>query len=279
MTGAGGRIGAAVAPVLGDRWDLRLTDLRAGAGTVLDVSDELACREAFAGADAVVHLAADPSPRASWEALHPANVVGTYNVADAAVRCGVRRLVLASSLQAVSGYPDGVQRRTGDAPRPANLYGATKAWAEALGAWVAASSATSVVALRIGYFAAARPLEGGKVTPLERSAWLSPRDCAELIRAAVEAEGISFTVANGVSANRYSIADLTDTTAALGYTPVDDAWACELPLAGASRFPSPMTAASTATSSARPAGTSRAPRRPMPDAMPPMITGPPSRPR
>jgi nucleoside-diphosphate-sugar epimerase len=264
--------------VLGDRWDLRLTDLRPGAGTVLDVGDELACREAFAGADAVVHLAADPSPRASWEALHPANVVGAYQVADAAMRCGVRRLVLASSLQAVSGYPDGFQRRTGDAPRPANLYGATKAWAEALGAWVAASSATSVVALRIGYFAAVRPLEG-EVTPLERSAWLSPRDCAELIRAAVEAEGISFTVANGVSANRYSIADLTGTTAALGYTPVDDAWACGLPSAGASRFPSPMTAARTATSSARPAGTSKAPRRPMPEAIPPMMTGPPSRPR
>jgi len=110
---------------------------------------------------------------------------------------------------------------------PANLYGATKAWAEALGAWVAASSATSVVALRIGYFAAVRPAED-EVTPVERSAWLSPRDCAELIRAAVEAEGISFAVANGVSANRYSVADLTDTSGTLGYRPQDDAWASEL---------------------------------------------------
>jgi nucleoside-diphosphate-sugar epimerase len=234
MTGAAGGIGTAITPMLADRWDLRLTDLRPGPGTVLDVTDGPACREAFAGADAVVHLAAIPDPKASWEVLHPANVIGAYQVADAARRCGVRRLVLASSLQAVSGDPDEVQRRAGDAARPANLYGATKAWAEALGAWVAASSVTSVVALRIGYFAAIRPLEG-EVTPVERSAWLSPRDCAELIRAAVEAEGISFAVANGVSANRYSVADLTDTIGTIGYRPADDAWAGESD--GTSRFP------------------------------------------
>jgi uronate dehydrogenase len=276
MTGAAGWIGTTITPMLAGRWDLRLTDVRPGTGSVLDVTDGTACREAFTGADAVVHLAAIPDPNASWEALHPANVIGAYQVAEAAMRCGVRRLVLASSLHAVSGYPDGVQRRTGDAPRPANLYGATKAWAEALGAWVAVSSATSVVALRIGYFAEVRPLEG-EVTPQERSAWLSPRDCAELIRAAVEAEGISFAVANGVSANRYSVADLTGTAGTLGYCPLDDAWAGELGVT--SCLPWLMTPASTATSSAKPAGTSRAPRRPMPDAMPPISTGPPSRPR
>jgi uronate dehydrogenase len=223
LTGAAGGIGTAIAPLLADRWELALTDVRPGTGSVLDVTDGAACRDAFAGADAVVHLAADPSPRASWEALHPANVIGAYQVAEAAMGCGVRRLVLASSLQAVSGYPRELQRRTDDAPRPANLYGATKAWAEALGAWVAASSATSVVALRIGYFAAVRPSDDD-ATHLERAAWLSPRDCAELIRSAVEADGIGFVVANGISANRYSTADLTATIAALGYQPKDDAW-------------------------------------------------------
>jgi uronate dehydrogenase len=140
------------------------------------------------------------------------------------MHCGVRRLVLASSLQAVSGYRDEVQRRASDAPRPANLYGATKAWAEALGSWVAAASATSVVALRLGYFAALPPAVDD-ATVLERAAWLSPRDCAELMRCAVETEGIRFLVANGVSANRYLAADLSETTGQLGYRPIDDAWA------------------------------------------------------
>jgi nucleoside-diphosphate-sugar epimerase len=151
-------------------------------------------------------------------------VVGAYHVAQAAAECGVRRLVLASSLHVISAGPDMTQSRANDPPRPGNLYGATKAWAEALGAWVAAATAsTSVVALRIGYFAEARP--DAAVPDRERAAWLSPRDAAELVRAAVEADCVKFTVANGISANRYLVAELEETKKQLGYHPVDDAWA------------------------------------------------------
>ncbi len=224
VTGAAGRIGRAVTPLLPAGWDVLRTDIRAAAGTsALDVTDADACRAAFTGADAVVHLAAVPDPDASWERLLPANVVGAHQVARAAGDCGVRRLVLASSLQAVSAVPAGTQLRSTDAARPANLYGATKAWAEALGSWVAATTATSVVALRLGYFAAERP-DAGVVSATELSAWLSPRDAAELVRAAVEAEDLDFAVVNGTSANRYRRADVQDTIQRLGYRPQDDAW-------------------------------------------------------
>ena len=133
LTGAGGLIGRAIAALLPASWDLVLTDRRAADGIgALDVTDADACRVAFAGADAVVHLAAVADPDASWERLLPANVVGAHQVARAAGECGVRRLVLASSLQAVSAAPVETQLRSADPPRPANLYGATKAWAEAL---------------------------------------------------------------------------------------------------------------------------------------------------
>lgn len=224
MTGACGSIGRAVSPTLARRWNLRLTDVAPDCDARLDVVDFDACRSAFSGADAIIHLAAVPDPDASWDALREPNVTGAYNVCRAAAECGVRRLVLASSLHAVSGDPDGRQRRVSDPPRPANLYGATKAWSEALGAWTAATSRTSVVALRIGYFAASSPVGTG-VGPRDLGAWLSHRDCAELIRAAVEAEHISFTVANGISANRHPTADLAETRRSLGYAPVDDAWA------------------------------------------------------
>jgi len=124
----------------------------------------------------------------------------------------------------VSGHSDGRQVRADDAPYPANLYGATKAWSEALGAWVACSSTTSVVALRIGFFADQAPI-GDSTTARDRAAWLSPRDCAELIRAAVEAEDITFAVVNGISANRYLAAELSATMQLIGYRPLDDAWA------------------------------------------------------
>jgi nucleoside-diphosphate-sugar epimerase len=224
LTGVGGRIGRAITPLLPANWDVEGTDLTASKGiSALDISNPDACRAAFAGADAVVHLAAVPDPEASWERLLPANVVGVYQVAQAAVSCGVRRLVLASSLHTVSAVSDQTQVRVGDPPRPGNLYGATKAWAEALGAWVAATTPTSVVALRIGYFSSQRP-DAGTVSTQELSAWLSPRDAAELVRAAVEAVGLTFVVANGISANRYRRADLNETMQQLGYRPVDDAW-------------------------------------------------------
>jgi len=224
LTGAGGLIGRAIFSLLPADWDVLRTDLEASNDfAALDVTDPDACHQVFVGADAVVHLAAVPDPAASWERLLPANVLGAYHVAQAAVDCGVRRLVLASSLHVVSAAPADVQVRTSDPPRPANLYGATKAWAEALGAWVAATTSTSVVALRIGYFAKRRP-DADTVPAHEVAAWLSPRDAAELVRAAVEAEGLEFMVANGISRNRYRRADLQDTMRQLNYRPIDDAW-------------------------------------------------------
>jgi uronate dehydrogenase len=225
VTGAAGRIGRVVCAALADRWDLVPVDIKPAPGVgVLDVTDGAACRDVFAGADAVVHLAADPDPEAVWESLLPANIDASYRVATAAADCGVRRLVLASSLHAVAGYPDGRQRRATDQPRPINLYGATKAWAEALGSTIAATSSTTVVALRIGYFREERPSEPEQWRG-ERSAWLSPRDAADLVRAAVEATDVDGSVVvNGISANRYLVADLTETLA-LGYQPQDDAWA------------------------------------------------------
>lgn len=225
ITGAAGRIGRAVAPRLPQEWDLRLTDVQEAEGVeTLDTTDLGACRSAFAGCDAVVHLAANPSPDAAFEELLGPNVVGAYNVARAAIDRGVRRLVLASSIHAMSGTDDVVQVRSADQPRPGNLYGATKAWVEALGAWVASSSDTSVVALRIGYFVEDFS-DPGAAQVGHPTAWLSSRDAADLVRSSVVAEGVDFFVGYGVSANAHRRADLRDTLERLGYRPLDDAWA------------------------------------------------------
>ncbi|TNM69937.1 NAD(P)-dependent oxidoreductase [Streptomyces sp. NP160] len=242
VTGAAGRIGRATAPLLPSSWRLRLTDLRAGelpgSGLpvqALDVTDEVACRAAFDGADAVVHLAGVPDPTATWDRLLPANVVGTHAVAAAATAAGVRRLVLASSLQAVSALPAEHQVRSEDPPRPANLYGATKGWAELVGSWAAATSGTSVVALRIGFFQEQGPPWPG-ATPRDQAAWLSVRDAADLLRASVESDlrgadgrpvghGAGFVVVSGTSASRFRKADLSTAVQVLGYHPLDDTWA------------------------------------------------------
>lgn len=224
VTGAAGAIGTLVVSRLGERWRIRATDIRSAAGIEhLDVVDVERCRTVFESADAVVHLAANPDPASEWGALEGPNVTGAYAVAVAARDCGVRRLVLASSLQTGMAYPHTRQRRAEDAPRPANLYGATKAWAEALGSWVAATSQTSVIALRIGFFSE-HPPAGDHGTPDNVTAWLSHDDCVRLVQAAVETERGGLTVVNGISANRYRIAELGEVERAIGYAPVDDAW-------------------------------------------------------
>ena len=68
------------------------------ADVVTDIVDLDALVAAFQGADAIVHLAATSAVGSAWEAVLPSNLVGTYNVFEAARRAGVERVVFASSI-------------------------------------------------------------------------------------------------------------------------------------------------------------------------------------
>lgn len=231
VTGAAGRIGTAfVAGVGGAGFDLsvRATDLVAGDGVAaLDVTDPDACRVACRGVDAVLHLAADPDPHADFRtSVLPVNVVGTYNVVEAALAEGVGRIVAASSAQAVEGYPTDHQVRETDAPRPRNDYGAGKAFGEALGSVAGARGPTTFVSVRIGYYADDRP--GPDASWRDRTAWLSPRDAVQLLGLALTAPlgdvPGGHVVVHGVSDNAGKRLSIDATRRLLGYTPVDDAF-------------------------------------------------------
>jgi nucleoside-diphosphate-sugar epimerase len=101
-----GLIGGAVLRHLGPRYDFRALNRRAIPGVPChraDIADLDAIQPAFAGVEAVVHLAANASASAPFDETLRANVVGTYNVFEAARRAGVRRVVYASSGATVSG--------------------------------------------------------------------------------------------------------------------------------------------------------------------------------
>lgn len=98
-----------------------------------DVNDQAAVHSAMQGADAVVHLAAllhidNPSPE-MCEKYERINVSGTSSVVDAAVRTGVRRVVLASTI-AVYGPSDGLILNEASPTRPDTFYARTKLAAE-----------------------------------------------------------------------------------------------------------------------------------------------------
>jgi nucleoside-diphosphate-sugar epimerase len=110
VTGAAGRVGQVVARLLVTSGHTVVGIDRAGSPR-----GESACEiveadtrryeellKALDGCDAVVHLAAHPSPRArpGYE-VHNDNVTSSYNVLCAAAELGIRRLCQASSVNAV----------------------------------------------------------------------------------------------------------------------------------------------------------------------------------
>lgn len=67
-----------------------------------DMADYDALVAAFAGCDALVHMAAIPSPRDYRDdVIHNNNVVGSYNAMRAAVENGISRICQASSVNAI----------------------------------------------------------------------------------------------------------------------------------------------------------------------------------
>ncbi|MTV25563.1 NAD(P)-dependent oxidoreductase [Nitriliruptoraceae bacterium ZYF776] len=226
VTGAAGGIGHRF--VRSDEAaDLELvaTDVVPGAELQpLDVTDPAACRAAVAGVDAVLHLAADPSPEADFvDTVVPLNLLGTYHLATAAVAAGVPRFVWASSIQAVAGYPLDHQPREDDPPRPRNAYGVGKAAGEALCASLAVTSSTTFVSVRIGHFRPERP--GREMSLRDRMAWVSPGDLAQLFARCLTAPLRGHTVVHGISDNRPKQLSIEATRQRVGYAPVDDAFA------------------------------------------------------
>jgi uronate dehydrogenase len=221
LTGAAGRIATAVRPVLRELADeVVLTDRVEPAGltggerfVAADLADPAPWAGLAAGCEAIVHLGAVPD-EAPFEVLAGPNLHGAFHVYDAARRAGVRRVVVASSGRATGFYRVG-ERLDGDAtPRPDGLYGATKAFSEALGRMYADKFGLEVVALRIGTF------EERPATTRDLSTWLSPGDAGRLVRAALTGPVDGFLAVYGVSANKRAWWDIPPR---LGYAPQDDA--------------------------------------------------------
>ncbi len=230
ITGAAGRIGTAFREAHGERYRFRLADLHTDALAdtpganheivCLDVADADACREACAGIDTVVHLAADPSPEADWESsLLPNNIRGTVNVFRAAYEAGCRRVVFASSVHAIIGYPPGETVADDASPRPVNLYGASKAFGEAVASTYAAAG-LSGIAIRIGAYDAPWFHESGDAT--DAMAYISARDLNDLLVRCIETENTPYAVVAGISDNARKRFDLIRTRRLLGYAPRDD---------------------------------------------------------
>jgi len=231
VTGAAGRIGSYFAEHAHPMYTLRLMvqerDAQATAlgafGEVVtgDLGDLERMKDLCQDIDTVLHLAADPDPSATWSSLLPANIIGTYNTFVAAKAAGCRRVLYASSIHAVSGYPADVQVKTSEPVNPGDLYGVTKCFGEALGRYMAEQEGLSVIALRIGAW---QPLAVAREDDAVRllDAFVSQRDLQQLIERCIAVEHVTFAILHGVSNNRFKRLDISDARALVGYDPQDD---------------------------------------------------------
>jgi uronate dehydrogenase len=230
ITGAAGRIGSFITAQWVDRYDLVLTDVREPKETfgfpftLANLSDFDAVRPLLNGIDTVVHLGADPNMEAPWESLLPNNLIATYNVFESAHQAGCRRVIFASSVNAVFGYPPDVQVKLDMPIRPINLYGATKVWGEGVASSYAARTNLSCISLRFGWVV---DRDSPAIQPGHEylDIAFTYEDLTNLVACAIDApDDLKLGVYHGVSNNRWKRLDITESIRQLGYAPKDDAF-------------------------------------------------------
>jgi uronate dehydrogenase len=220
ITGAAGKIGSTLRHGLRGSYQLRLCDVKPAASpepgeesTLADLTSLDAALDVMHGVDCVVHLAGIPT-EAPWEDILPNNISATYNVFEAARRCGTRRVIFASSNHAIGFYRANRTVLPDDPVRPDSRYGVSKVFGEALGRLYSDKHGLAVACLRIGSFRP-RPM-----VARELATWISPRDLTQLVRRCIESPAYRFAVLFGVSANtRARWRNTTD----IGYAPEDNA--------------------------------------------------------
>jgi nucleoside-diphosphate-sugar epimerase len=230
ITGAAGNFGGKLRRHFeGLGWDLRLLDARSSEDPAVMIADLAEWDDAWAaqfkGADAVIHLAGDPSPRADWTSIQRLNIDLTAKVYEAAVRGSARRLVFASSNWVMAGHRFATGELTTDmAPYPVNPYGISKLIGERLGKSYSDRWGLSVICFRIGYCQRGANPPGPHMNYglWGQQMWLSDRDlCQGFERAVTASDEVRFAVLNLMSQNDGMRWDLRQTFDAIGYTPMD----------------------------------------------------------
>src|SRR3981081_1648076 len=202
MTGASGGIGTALRKLLAPIYpDLLLSDVRPpadlGANEKFKAAElsDLAQVEAICdGIDGILHFGGF-SVEGPWDNILQSNIIGCYNLFEAARRKGVKRVVFASSNHAVGFYPRHHHIGVDVTVRPDSRYGVSKAFGEALGSLYADKHGLRVLCLRIGNVGD-KPLDKRRL-----SIWVKPEDLAQLIRIGLDHPDLRFEIFYGASWN------------------------------------------------------------------------------
>ncbi len=223
LTGAAGRLGSYLREPLSKMAEtLVSSDLADSVGDLYDseqyvkadLADLAQIKSLLEGADMVVHFGAigDEAP---FDAILSANIVGAYNVWEAAYQNNLKRVVYASSIHAVGMHPKSDFIGIDAAHRPDTLYGLAKCFAEDLASLYWDKRGMEAVCLRILSCA-----QVGNARAL--GSWLSYDDLIQLVQRSIDTPTTGFSVVYGVSNNDRVPVDNAGASF-LGYRPKDNA--------------------------------------------------------
>lgn len=249
VTGLNGVVGRAIRSGLEERYELTalsrrgVDDLPAQQVHKADIACLDAIRPAFEGIDTVVHLAGDGGDSSEyadmqvpWESILRNNIIGTYNVFEAARQAQVRRVIFASSGATVIGYEAESPYReliTGanidslatwplvtheSEPKPESLYGVSKLFGEDLARYFVRISEMTSICLRIGQVRESNTPQPGR----DQSIWCSHRDLTQMVVKCIDApDSLHFDIFYVTSKNQRGYRDLEHAKHMVGYSPKD----------------------------------------------------------
>lgn len=180
------------------------------------------------GVEYVIQLAGQADATAGfYESLLDLNYKLPYNLFEAAAESdSLKRVIYASSIHATDAYPENVQVKVSDTPRPNDLYGVSKVYLEAMASYFAFEKGVESIGIRIGdYKEDDYQFDADKEDDVySLSRYLSYRDMNHLIDCCLNAElSEPALVVNGLSNNTFPRLDIEQARVTLGYNPQDDA--------------------------------------------------------
>ena len=242
ITGGAGLVGSVLTKGLKDKFNISILDIKKVDGVdshTGDISNIDSIVPAFKGIDTVVHLAGDRRVHGDWDSILNNNIIGLYNIYEAARLSGVKRVVFASSQHATGGFydvepysfiNDGKYEKlpTNYKPldetcriRPDSFYGASKSFGESMSSYYSDFHDISTINIRIGWVISD---DDPTFSPASLNLWLSHRDIVQIIDLSINApEEIKYDTFYATSDNYWKIWSIEKAKKILGYKPFDAA--------------------------------------------------------
>jgi uronate dehydrogenase len=221
LTGAAGGLGTVLRERLKANCEVLRVSGRSDLGpaqaqeeiVLADLADPEAVNAAVQGCDAIVHMGG-VSVEGPFGPILQGNILGAYNLYEAARIHGVKRVIFASSNHVTGFYRQSETLTPAHPPRPDSLYGVSKAFGEDLSRMYFDRYGIETACLRIG---------SSFAEPKDRrmlASWLSFDDLHRLITACLTTPVLGHTIIFGASDNATCWWD-NSSVRHVGYVPQD----------------------------------------------------------